>query len=295
MEEQKQNTTAKEETPKLGAVEATDKPIKQTIFGATFVIAAVYFLVTLSGFGYTFWQSPETEGISLGWKLALIITHLLPYAIIPVAMKVFYQRADYLVEKGLNSPFAIQLGLAFLMVAIAFEIGWHVQQHWFYKNDFTFLNFLFYAFLLSAFALWADGFAQNKWVDLLFMVSLLAISVLYPLGASMNNSNFKLPIYIALCIVFIFLTYRAYKVLQDWRVILLPIFSVVVNLLFVFLLDRYETSPTFNPLFHILHDLAGTETGIVIFTYLVYINPHRQNNSKPAQQAKEIGILLAKG
>lgn len=294
MEEQLPNTTTKEETLKLGALEATGKPIRRAIFGATFVIAAVYFLVTLSGFEYTFWQSSETQGISLGWKLALIITHLLPYAIIPVAMKVFYQRADYLVAKGLNSPFAIQLGLAFLMVAIAFEIGWHVQQHWFYKNDFTFLNFLFYAFLISSFALWSDGFAQKKWVDLLFVGSLLAISVLYPLGASLNNSSLKLPIYIALSIVLSFLTYRAYKVLQDWRVIFLPIFSVVVNLLFVFLLNRYETSPTLNPLFHILHDLAGTEMGIVIFTYLVYINPHRQNNSKPVAQAKEIGILLAK-
>ena len=144
------------------------------------------------------WKSAETEGISVGWKLALIITHLLPFGFIPIAMKIFAQRSEYLVEKGLHSLFAIQLGLAFIMVAIASEIGWHVQQNWFHKNDFTMLNFMFYFFLISAFALWADGFAQNKFIAFIFTASLIAVSILYPLGAQLNNSGFKIPIYIAL-------------------------------------------------------------------------------------------------
>ncbi len=270
--------------------ELNGKAIKKTIFGAGFIIAALYFLVTLSGFGYTFWQSSEMGGISWGWKIALIITHLLPFAIVPISMKVFYERADYLVSKGLSSPFALYLGLPFQMVAIAFEIGWHIQQNWFYQNDFTFLNFLFYAFLISSFALWADAFARNHWVDLLFVGSLITISILYPLGASLDISALKIPIYIALTIVFGFLTYRAYNVLQDWRIIFVPIFSVGVNLFFVFLLAQHQSNPVLNPLFHILHDLAGTEMGIIIFTYLVYINPQRQ--SKSVQQSKKADTLL---
>ncbi|TBR61895.1 hypothetical protein B4U84_01420 [Westiellopsis prolifica IICB1] len=259
--------------------------MKKTIFGSGFIIAALYFLVTSSGFGYTFWQSSEMGGISWGWKIALIITHLLPFVIVPISMKVFYERTDYLVSKGLNSPFALYLGLPFQMVAIAFEIGWHIQQNWFYQNDFTFLNFLFYAFLISSFALWADAFARNHLVDLLFVGSLIAISILYPIGASLDISALKIPIYIALTIVFGFLTYRAYKVLQDWRIIFVPIFSVGVNLFFVFLLAQHQSNPVLNPLFHILHDLAGTEMGIIIFTYLVYINPRRQ--SQPVQQSEK--------
>jgi hypothetical protein len=268
--------------------EPRGKRIEGVIFGAAFAIAAVYFLVTFSGFGYALWTSPETAGISSGWKLALIVTHLLPFAIIPVTMRVFFQREDYLISQGMHSPFAIQLGLAFLMVALSSEFGWHIQQEWFYHDDFTTLNFMFYAFLISAFALWADGFARNKYIDFLFTASLIAISIFYPLGAKFDNPQFKIPIFIALIIVFSFLTYRAYKVLRDWRIIFFPIFSVGVNLFFVFLLDRHESSPILNPLFHVLHDLVGTETGILIFTYLVYINPFRKldlpfRQDKPAR------------
>jgi hypothetical protein len=256
----------------------TGKQIEVGIFGTAFAIAAVYFLVTFSGFGYTLFASSETAGISFGWKLALIITHLLPFAIVPVTMRVFFQRAEYLISQGMHSPFAIQLGLAFLMVSLSSEFGWHIQQEWFYHDDFTALNFMFYAFLICAFALWADGFARNKYIDILFVASLIAISIFYPLGDKFDNPQFKIPIFIALILVFSFLTYRAYKVLRDWRIIFFPIFSVGVNLFFVFLLDKHESSPVLNPLFHVLHDLAGTETGIAIFTYLVYINPFRSSS-----------------
>jgi hypothetical protein len=105
---------------------------------------------------------------------------------------------------------------------------------------------------------------------------LLAISILYPLGYKADNPSFKVPIYIALTIVFGVLTYRGYQLLKDWKIILIPIFSVGVNLTFVFLLDKYGGDPYTNPqvalnaLFHILHDLGGTEAGVAIFTWLVY-------------------------
>jgi hypothetical protein len=99
---------------------------------------------------------------------------------------------------------------------------------------------------------------------------------LYPLGYKFNNPSLKVPIYIALTLVFGILTYRGYKLLKDWKIILVPFFSVGVNLTFVFLLDKYGGNPytdpqlTFNALFHILHDLGGTQAGVAIFTWLVY-------------------------
>jgi hypothetical protein len=51
---------------------------------------------------------------------------------------------------------------------------------------------------------------------------------------------------------------------------------VGVNLTFIVLLDQFGGNPYTNPqvannaLFHILHDIAGTEMGVIIFTALVY-------------------------
>jgi hypothetical protein len=195
-------------------------------------------------------------------------------------MRIFYQGLQNL---GLPSRaiFASQLGLAFIMVAIASEIGWHVTQCWYYQNDFTMLNFMFYFFLISAFALWSDGLVETpsnitKLLNIVFAISLLIVSILYPLGYKADNDSFKIPIYIALTLVFAVLTYRGYKVLQDWKIIFVPIFSVGVNLTFIVLLDKFGGNPytdpqvTFNALFHILHDLGGTEAGVAIFTWLVY-------------------------
>ena len=168
------------------------------------------------------------------------------------------------------------------MVAIASEIGWHVTQYWYYQNDFTMLNFMFYFFLISAFALWSDSLVEKPTVitnliNVLFSIGLLIVSILYFLGYQAENDNFKIPIYIALTLVFSVLTYRGYYILgNDWKIILVPIFSVVVNLIFVFFLEKFGGDPynnpqvTLNALFHILHDLMGTEAGVAIFTWLIY-------------------------
>jgi hypothetical protein len=37
------------------------------------------------------------------------------------------------------------------------EIGWHVQQDWFYKEEYNILNLAFYFFLNSGLAAWAFG------------------------------------------------------------------------------------------------------------------------------------------
>ncbi|MDJ0733161.1 MAG: hypothetical protein QNJ47_03595 [Nostocaceae cyanobacterium] len=266
------------------------------IFSSNLGFIALCFLIGLAGFGYILATLPGTESpidpsrtcITGGWKFALIITHILTFALIPLAMKIFYQSLNNL-GLGLRQIFASQLGLAFIMVAIASEIGWHVTQCWYYQNDFTMLNFMFYFFLISAFSLWSDGLVKKTTVitnliNILFSISLLIVSILYPLGYQAQNDNLKIPIYIALTLVFSVLTYRGYQILdKDWKIILVPIFSVGVNLIFVFLLDKFGGNPytdpqvSLNALFHILHDLMGTQAGMAIFTWLVYRKGIAQN------------------
>jgi hypothetical protein len=275
------------------------------IFTLDFAFIAFCFVIALGGLGYILTilpgiaESPPDASrtcITGSWKLGLIITHVLTFGLIPLSMRIFYQGLKNM-GLPLRAIFGSQLGLAFIMVAIASEIGWHVTQCWYYQNDFTMLNFMFYFFLISAFTLWSDGVAAKdtiltKAINIIFAISLLVVSILYPLGyQDNNNSNFKIPIYIALTLVFAVLTYRGYKLLQDWKIILVPFFSVGVNLTFVFLLDKYGGNPytdpqvTYNALFHILHDLGGTETGVAIFTWLIY-----QKGIAPQNKAEKLAI-----
>ncbi len=274
---------------------------EEKIFDSQFYRIAVFFGIAFIGFGYILSTLPEIAKVSCEnpisitgfWKLALILTHVLAFVLIPLAMRIFYQALTALKQKP-SAIFASQLGLAFIMVSIASEIGWHVTQGWYYQDNFTMLNFMFYFFLLSAFALWSDGLAvSNTWVtqlvNVIFAVSLLVVSILYPLGNIATNPSYKIPIYIALTLIFSVLTYRGYKLLEDWRIIFFPIFSVGVNLFFVFLLEKYAGNPctdpqiTLNALFHILHDLAGTETGVAIFTWLVYLKGRSVSSTENLQ------------
>ena len=261
------------------------------IFSANLIVVGLCFLLGLCGFGYILAtlpgladvpSDPARTCISGGWKLALIITHSLVFVIIPLAMRVFYKSLTIL-EWSQKAIFASQLGLSLIMVAIASEIGWHVTQCWYYQNQFTVLNFMFYFFLISALALWADGLvakttALTNLVNVLFAIGLLIVSILYPLGAQAipPNPAYKIPIYIVLTLVFAVLTYRGYRLLKTWKIVLFPLFSVGVNLTFIFLLDKLGGDPytdpqiVYNALFHILHDLGGTEAGVIIFTWLVY-------------------------
>lgn len=274
----------------------------EEILDPKFKRMVTFFAIAFIGLGYILYQLPEISGSLEGricitgfWKLALILTHCLAFVLIPVAMKIFYHALTVL-KLPKSTIFASQLGLSFIMVSIASEIGWHVTQCWYYQDQFTMLNFMFYFFLLSAFALWGDGLTENNtWVtqllNIIFGLSLLIVSILYPIGSEAGNSNYKIPIYIALTLIFTVLTYRGYKLLDDWRIIFFPIFSVGVNLFFVFVLQKYGGDPYTNPnvrlnaLFHILHDLAGTETGVAIFTWLVYQKGRKAESSEMNQPA----------
>ncbi|MDB9456920.1 hypothetical protein [Dolichospermum circinale] len=284
------------------------------IFNADLAFVALCFCIVLFGFGYTLTILPEIAKSQLiyqtrtcitgGWKFALILTHILTFALIPLAMRIFYAGLKNL-GLGFKVIFASQLGLAFVMVAITAEIGWHVTQCWYYANDFTMLNFMFYFFLISSFVFWSDGLVIKttiftRIVNILFAISLLVISILYPLGYQANNPSFKVPIYIALTVVFGVLTYRGYKLLKDWKIILVPFFSVGVNLSFVFLLDKYGGNPytdpqvAFNALFHILHDLGGTQAGVAIFTWLVYDKGITQFRNKTQETLTNQKVLATK-
>lgn len=269
-------------------VNTSEQSSSAKILDSKFQRILIFFAISFIGLGYILSTLPGISAPLSGrtcitgtWKIALILTHIMAFVLIPVSMKIFYHTLTAL-KLPQSSIFASQIGLSFIMVSIASEIGWHVTQCWYYQDEFTMLNFMFYFFLLSAFALWGDGLAENNtWItqllNLIFALSLLAISILYSIGNIAGNSNYKIPIYIALTLIFSVLTYRGYKLLDDWRIIFFPIFSVGVNLFFVFLLQKYGgdpyTSPNvgLNALFHILHDLAGTETGVAIFTWLVYL------------------------
>lgn len=276
------------QTPMTNQINDSESLAHEKLFDPKLQRIVVFLAIAFVGLGYILFQLPETSGSLIGrtcitgsWKLALILTHIVAFVLIPLAMKVFYHSLTSL-KLPRSSIFASQLGLSFIMVSIASEIGWHVTQCWYYQDQFTMLNFMFYFFLLSAFALWGDGLAtKNTWVtkllNIVFALSLVVVAVLYSLGNAAGDSNYKVPIYISLTLIFTVLTYRAYKFLADWRIIFFPIFSVGVNLFFVYLLQKYGGNPYTSPnvssnaLFHILHDLTGTETGVAIFTWLVYL------------------------
>ena len=250
------------------------------IFDARLQRLGIFLTIAFGGFVYVLNTLPgsvePTMSVNGGWKLGLIATHVFCFVLIPVAMRVFYEGLPEL-KLDRSAVFASQLGLAFIMVAITAEIGWHVTQTWYYENDFTMLNFMFYFFLLSSFALWADSLVlEDTWktrlINIAFALGLFGSSYLYTVGAdpSIQDTSYKIPIYITLTVIMAVLTYRGYKILDDWRIIFFPVLSVGVNLFFVFLLDTYGESPETNALFHICHDLFGTEAGVLFFTWLVY-------------------------
>lgn len=173
-------------------MEKLHEETSEKFFNPDLAFVALCFVIGLTGFSYVLAILPGIAESPLGstrtcitgaWKLGLIATYVLTFALSPLAMRVFYQS---LTNLGLSSKaiLASQLGLAFIMVAIASEIGSHVTQWWYYQNDFKMLNFMFYFFLISAFSLWSDCLvakttAITKAITFLFAISLLTVSILY--------------------------------------------------------------------------------------------------------------------
>mmetsp|Transcript_24734 Transcript_24734/g.37867 ORF Transcript_24734/g.37867 Transcript_24734/m.37867 type:complete len:107 (-) Transcript_24734:408-728(-) len=74
------------------------------------------------------------------------------------------------------------MAMACIGFGLSLEFGWHVADSWYYENNFHVLNFGFYFFLISGFALWADGFKNIAIFDLIFGGILAGATFLYPFG-----------------------------------------------------------------------------------------------------------------
>ena len=236
-----------------------------------------------------FFAKPENTVLSF----VLILTHAFPFVLIPLTMRIVNDKSPLIKANHPEfNPFVMQLGLATICFGLALEFGWHVAESWYYVNDFHVLNFGFYFFLISSFALWADGFKNSVAVDVLFGVILLVASILYPLGnyEAVHHELYptdppifpwlsepdlaKIPLYLGLTATFVALTLRGQKVFGNQMYIVFFL-SVVVNLFFIFLLQKLppietpDDLTTLNYVYHICHDLLGTEAGVAYFAYLV--------------------------
>jgi hypothetical protein len=200
----------------------------------------------------------------MNWKIPLIITHMVPYILIPGVMVIFHKRKDYLKDKIFSYPL-IQAGFVSLILSMLVEAAWHhFVQNWEYQNDTHLLNGLMYLFMNAGFAFLALGFRRNHIRDLIAAAMVVLTPVFYFLGI-------KQPIWLIQTYLFIDLVLRAHSVLRDKRIIWFPVFSLGVNMGFIMLLFIYD-----HPVFHILHDLLGTLLGFAIFGWLVWINPRKK-------------------
>jgi len=228
---------------------------------------------------------------------ALITTHAIPYVLFPYIMRLIADKGEMIMNDHPEfNPFVLTLAMATTAFGLSLEVGWHVYDSWFYDNDFHPLNFGFYFFLISSFALWADAFKDElKW-DLGFAGILLFATVLYPIGAAQEVGTLpawfpftlpdpaisKIPLYLGLTVNFLVMTLRGREVFGNkmWTVFAL---SVGVNLFFIFLLagvayEEGQPLSELNYLYHIGHDFLGTEAGVFYFSTLISGYEPKTNN-----------------
>jgi len=234
----------------------------------------------------SFFKEHETLGFGL------LLTHAIPFALIPYTM-VQIDKKGPIIKKDHDqfNPFVLQVAFACITFGLALEFGWHVSDSWYYGNDFHILNFGFYFFLISSFALWADGLKANPKMDAVFAAILLFATALYPAGNALEvgmdagplgellgdagASLAKIPLYLGMTVTFVSLTLRGQEIFgkKMWVTFFL---SVVVNLSFIFALAGYDyakdpTAPLseMNYIYHICHDVLGTELGVFYFATLI--------------------------
>lgn len=230
----------------------------------------------------------EHEALGLG----LLLTHAIPFALIPYAIYQINRKGPIIKQDHEQfNPFLLQIAFVCITFGLALEFGWHVTDSWYYGNEFHILNYGFYFFLISSFALWADGLKSNPKMDFVFAAILLLATGLYPAGnaieAGMDPGFFgdilgdagasvaKIPLYLGMTVTFVSLTLRGKEIFGNkmWVTFFL---CVVVNLGFIFLLNgyNYAKDPTaelseMNYIYHICHDVLGTELGVFYFATLI--------------------------
>lgn len=192
----------------------------------------------------------------------LILTHLVPFILIPAIMFAIHKKREYLKTK-VKSLFAIQLGFGIIIPAMLFEVLWHwLVQGWLYNtSDMHFFNGMMFTLTNLGFAFVAYGFKKYLWTDIILALCV----IITPIGYFIFS--FKPITYSILSVILLILTIRSYLVLRSWKVFLFPIFAAGVNIIFLSLL--FSTN---NPVYHILHDMAGTLLGTALFGWAIYSN-----------------------
>jgi hypothetical protein len=152
--------------------------------------------------------------------------------------------------------------------------------------------------LTSAFSLWATALENDKFWNAINFLVLCAICIWYPVGMA-NAFELPYPSYVpgdweetlravggtkapciaGLTVPFIPIWLKGKEIFEG-KMNTVVILSVVVNLAFIFALNNFgNINPPFNPtqddlsqlnyVYHILHDIAGTEAGVIYFAYLI--------------------------
>jgi len=224
----------------------------------------------------------------------LVLTHSIPFALLPWVSKQVSKNGR-MIQKDFEefNPFIMQMAMTCIGFGLSLEVGWHVADSWYYDNNFHVLNFGFYFFLISGFALWADGFKNTAFMDLVFGGILLAASILYPFGNAVGVGAMeevptflrgfladpgvaKIPLYVGMSATFTSITLRGREIFGN-KMFIVAFLSIVVNLFFIFILSNYAFQPDqgyedlsiMNYVYHICHDFLGTEAGVFYFGLLI--------------------------
>jgi len=226
----------------------------------------------------------------------LVLTHVIPFVLLPWVSKQVSEVGPTIQKdfEGFN-PFIMQMAMACIGFGLSLEFGWHVADSWYYENNFHVLNFGFYFFLISGFALWADGFKTIAIFDLIFGGILAGATVLYPFGNAAQvgepypafltdffadgASSAKIPLYIGMSATFLEITRRGKDIFGN-KMLWVPFFCIGVNLGFIALLnnvqygnaevvDGVKQLTSLNYIYHICHDVLGTEMGVLVFGLLI--------------------------
>ena len=195
------------------------------------------------------------------WVIPLAITHLIPLLLIPMIMRVFSKRKAYYLPK-INSTSIIQIGLILLLTSMIMGFLTHVFiTKWANKTDvFNPYDAAIFTFMTASFCLISYGLIKRK-IDILVMIVAI-VSV--PVGYIFRIEPFR---FLGQTVGLFYMVIRSYQILKNWRIFLVPVFSVGTNVFFLIL--QYRTG---HPVFHMLHDLAGTLLGFAIFGYLFAAN-----------------------
>ncbi len=193
-------------------------------------------------------------------KFFLVATHFIPYFLIPLMLWSVNHRKENL-SKKMNSILLYQLGLFSILVGLVAELMWHqFVQDWIYTNDTHIFNMFMYLFMNLGFAFMSLGIKRRKIWDEVLVICALCTPLIYYVGVKEIIWGIQLWGLIAI-------TINAKQVLQDKLVYLFPLFSFVVNMIFIMLLFQTD-----NPLYHILHDITGTLLGFAILGYAFWRN-----------------------